>query len=289
MPSRARPLGVRGLTAAGDPTATDFLAYAPSFTGGVFVGLGTLGSPDNPLIVTGSGPGIPAEVRAFHVDGTSAGASFHPYGTGFRGGVRVALCDIDGDGISEIITVPGPGYRPEVAVWRLGAQTATRLFRFDAGSTSYTKGLFVACGDIDGDGASEIVVGYDAGAAPEVRVYGVVEGSVTQLNSFLAYDGTFKGGVRVTTADIDGDGLADIITAPGPGGVPEVRVFKVSDSTVTELAAFEAEDPSSTAGLFVSGGKRDRARRCGRDDVARARRPAPRPHLLRVADRPRGS
>ena len=248
---------VRGLTGGGAPTTTDFLAYASSFTGGVFVGLGSLGSPERPLIVTGSGPGIPAEVRAFHADGTSAGASFRPYGTSFRGGVRVAVCDVDGDGIGEIVTVPGPGHNPEVAVWTLGAQRTTRIRRFNAGSTSYTKGLFVACGDVDGDGASEIVVGYDAGAAPEVRVYRVVGGSVAQLNSFLAYDGTFMGGVRVATADIDGDGLVDVITAPGPGAVPEVRAFKVSDSTVSELAAFEAEDPSFTGGVFVAGGRRD--------------------------------
>jgi hypothetical protein len=251
------PPRVRGLTGAGAPTTTDFLAYASSFTGGVFVSLGTLGSPNSPLIVTGSGAGIPAEVRAFRADGTSAGASFHPYGPSFRGGVRVAVCDVDGDGIGEIVTVPGAGLRPEVAVWTLGTQTTTRLLRFNAGSTSSTKGLFVACGDVDGDGASEIVVGYDAGAAPEVRVYGAAGGSVTQLKSFLAYGGAFTGGVRVTTADIDGDGLADVITAPGPGGVPEVRVFKVSDSTVTELAAFDAEDASFTGGVFVAGGKRD--------------------------------
>jgi hypothetical protein len=252
------PPRVRGLTRDGAPTTTDFLAYASSFTGGVFVGLGKFGSPESPLIVTGSGAGMSAEVRAFRVDGTSAGASFHPYGTSFAGGVRVAVCDVDGNGSDEIITVPGPGYsRPEVSVWALGAQATTRVLGFNAGSTSHTKGLFVACGDVDGDGASEIVVGYDAGAAPEVRVYRVVGGSVTQVSGFLAYGGTFTGGVRVATADIEGDGIADVITAPGAGGAPEVRVFKVSDSTATELVAFEAEAPSFSGGVFVAGGKRD--------------------------------
>jgi len=238
---------VRGLTRAGVPTTTDFLAYASSFTGGVFVALGNLGSPGSPLIVTGSGPGIRAEVRAFHIDGSSAGASFYPYGS-FSGGARIAVCDVDGDGTDEIISVPGPGNRPLVAVWRLGSQKTTKLFSFSAGLSSNTRGLFVACGDFDGDGASEIAVGYDQGGTPEVRVYRVVGTKVTLITSFLAYEPSFKGGVRVTTADVDGDGLAEIITAPGPGGDPVVRAFRV---------AFDGEDPDFTGGLFVAGGQRN--------------------------------
>jgi hypothetical protein len=248
---------VRGLTRAGASTTTDFLAYEPSFTGGIFVGLGSLGSPGGPLIVISSGPGIPAEVRAFRTDGSSAGASFLPYGRNFTGGVRIAVCDVDGDGTEEIATVPGPGHRPQVTVWKLGSQKTTRMLSFHAGRTSYTQGAFVACGDLDGDGASEIVVGYDQGAVPEVRVYRVVGTGVSLLVSFLAYEPSFAGGVRVATADVDGDGLVDIITAPGAGGRPVVRAFKVSGSTVTGLAAFDAEAPGFTGGLYVAGGKRD--------------------------------
>jgi hypothetical protein len=248
---------VRGLTRVGEPTTTDFLAYAPSFTGGVFVALGSLDSQSTPLIVTGSGPGIPAEVRAFRTDGSSAGASVQPYGASFRGGTRVAVCDVDGNGTDEIVTGPGPGYRPLVAVWRLGSQRTTRLFSFSAGWTSNTRGLFVACGDVDGDGASEIAVGYDRGGAPEVRVYRVIGTRVRLLASYLAYEPSFTGGVRVTTTDVDGDGLAEIITAPGPGDEPLVRAFRISGGTVTELTAFDAEDPDFTGGLFVAGGKRD--------------------------------
>jgi hypothetical protein len=57
--------------------------------------------------------------------------------------------------------------------------------------------------------------------------------------------------------DVDGDGLADIITAPGPGGTPVVRAFKVSGITVAALSTFDAENLDFTSGLFVAGGKRD--------------------------------
>ena len=131
---------VRGLTRDGVPTTTDFLAYASSFTGGLFVGLGRLGSPSSPLIVTGSGAGIPAEVRAFRHDGSSAGASVRPYGKSFSGGVRIAVCDVDGDGTDEIVTVPGSEYKPQVAIWALGSQSTSKVLTFNAGRPTVHHG-----------------------------------------------------------------------------------------------------------------------------------------------------
>jgi hypothetical protein len=47
----------------------------------------------------------------------------------------------------------------------------------------------------------------------------------TDCSSFLAYPAAFKGGVRVASADVNSDGLPDIITALGPGTVALVKVF----------------------------------------------------------------
>ena len=251
------PPRVQGFTRTGGSTSTDFLAYSPSFTGGVFVALGRLDSQGHALIVTGSGPGIPTEVRAFRADGSSAGATFLPYGKTFRGGARVAVCDVDGDGTDEIVTVPGPGRRPTVAVWRLGSSQTRRILNFDAGANSNTKGLFVACGDVDGDDASEIVVGYEQGGEPEIRLYRITGTRTSMVVRFLAYDTSFTGGVRVTTADVDGDGRVEVIAAPGPGGEPLVYVFKVAGNTVTELTAFEGAELDVTGGLHLAGGGRD--------------------------------
>ena len=151
--------------------------------------------------------------------------------------------------------MPGPGYRADVAIWRLSSRKVTKVLSFTVGRA--TRGAYVACGDLDGDGTSEIVVSFDRGVGPEVRVYRVVGTGVTLVTSFLAYEPSFTGGVRVAMADVDGDGLLDVITAPGAGREPVVRALKLSGQTVTELAAFDAEEPGFAGGLYVAGGKRD--------------------------------
>src|SRR5262249_13745666 len=65
--------------------------------------------------------------------------------------------------------------------------------------------------------------GADAGGGQEVMVYDAATGVLRY--AFYAYDPHFLGGVRVATGDINGDGVDDIITAPGPGGGPDIRVF----------------------------------------------------------------
>jgi hypothetical protein len=70
---------------------------------------------------------------------------------------------------------------------------------------------------------SLVAVGADAGGGPHVRVFDAETGN-EQL-SFFAYDPGFLGGVRVALGDVSGDGIPDVITVPGPGGGPHVRVF----------------------------------------------------------------
>src|SRR5207244_13541920 len=71
--------------------------------------------------------------------------------------------------------------------------------------------------------AGVFAVAADSGGGPQVNVYDAA--TRTLLRSFLAYDASFTGGVRVAVGDVNGDGVPDIITGPGPGGGPNVRVF----------------------------------------------------------------
>ncbi len=146
---------------------------------------------------------------------------FQAYGTP-RYGVNVCAGDLDGDGTEEIVTGAGPGevYGPHVRGWMLSGNQIVPL-----GNVSFLAygtnrfGVNVACGDIDGDGYEEIVTGAGPGAVfgPHVRGWNVDGGAAVALPgvSYLAY-GTPRWGVNVACGDIDGDGIDEILTGPGP-------------------------------------------------------------------------
>ncbi len=142
---------------------------------------------------------------------------FDPFET--SGTTRVALGDVDGDGIDEVITARGKGFEPLVRV-----HSAEGVFKkeFLAYAKEYNRGVFVASGDLDGNGTDEIVTGTDNGGGPQVQIYG---GDGRWLGTFFAYAKDFRGGVRLSVGNLSDWPGASIIAAAGPGGGPQVRVF----------------------------------------------------------------
>jgi subtilisin family serine protease len=122
---------------------------------------------------------------------------------------------------------------------------------FMAYGSSFTGGVYVAVGDVDGNGCDEIITGAGAGGGPHVRVFGSDGGLRAQG---FAYASGFTGGVRVGAGDVDGDGRDEIITGPGPGGGPHLKVFDVSGGSLKLRNEFMAYNPAFTGGIFVAGG-----------------------------------
>src|SRR5215470_17678232 len=89
--------------------------------------------------------------------------------------------------------------------------------------------------------------GAGEGGGPQVNVY---NDTGFLVRSFFAYDPNFRGGVRVATGDVTGDGWDDVVTGAGPGGGPHVKVF--DGITGAEVRSFFAFDASSTAGVKVA-------------------------------------
>lgn len=195
-------------------------------------------------LVTAPGPGRAPEVRVIEPSG--AERTFMAYTPGFFGGVRVALGDVNGDGVRDIITAPGPGGGPHVRIW--SGVDLTEIGGFFAYTPAFAGGVYVAAGDVDGDGHADIITGAGAGGGPHVRIWSGA--TFTEIGGFFAYNPAFAGGVRVATGDVNGDGREDIITAPGAGGGPHVRVWSGSD--LSEIFGFFAYDPAFAGGVSVA-------------------------------------
>ncbi len=218
---------------------TDFASPAQEFSAygvphyGVNVCTGrvweTAETEDTDQIITGAGPGavFGPHVRGFFVDGSPIpGLSFLAYGTD-KFGVNVAAGHTESGYNNAIITGAGPGavFGPHVRGFRYDQATQTvspipEISFFAYGTLKW--GVNVACGDIDGDHLDEIITGAGPGAVfgPHVRGWNVDGGPAVPIPgvSFLAY-GTNKFGVNVSCGDIDGDGIDEIVTAPGPSNV----------------------------------------------------------------------
>ncbi len=173
---------------------------------------------------------------------------FNAYAPSFRGGVRVATGFFNGDDVPDVVTAPGPGGGPDIRVW--DGATGGMLFEFLAYSGTFTGGVYVAVGDVDGDGHDDIITGAGQGGGPHVEAFSGLNGQL--IRSFMAYAPSFTGGVTVAAGDTNGDRKADIITGAGPGGGPHVEVF--SGANLGLLASFFAYDPGFRGGVFVAGG-----------------------------------
>jgi len=222
-----------------------FLAYTPAFRGGVRVATGFFDGTPNAQVVTAAGPGGGPHVRVFNPLTGQEIYGFFAYTGGFSGGVYVATGDVNGDGFDDIITGPGPGGGPHVRVW--SGQTRQELFGFFAYGANFPGGVRVAAGDVDGDGKADIITAAGPGGGPHVRVFSGATGQ--PIREFFAYAPNFSGGVFVSAGDFNGDGKADIVTSPGAGGGPHVRVF--SGVNLGEIASVFPYESNFLGGVHV--------------------------------------
>ncbi|MBI4779057.1 S8 family serine peptidase [Candidatus Falkowbacteria bacterium] len=275
----------------------EFYAYDNKFKGGVSLTAGDINRDGQEEIITAAGLGGGPHIRMFNLSGELVG-QFFAFSNNFRGGVNLAVADVNNDGSDEIIAVQASDGNSEIKIFNGRGQLLSSFYAYD---NKFKGGLNIAAGDIDGDGEAEIITGLAAGKIPEVRIFkaaGILQGQflaypktfrggvkvtaasvrsgsgshradiVTApekgggphikffdgkgnlLSHFFAFNSNFRGGVDLAKADVDNDGLDEIIAAAGPGGAPHVRVFKVSGKIVGSFYAYEE---SFNKGVNVGG------------------------------------
>ena len=248
--------GVDGTQLAG--AIGSFFPFGTSFQGGINVAAGDVNADGfkDAIVAPNAvgGVGVGGHIKVFSGATGSQLLDFQPFGASFAGGVRLAAADFDRDGDTEIVTATVAGVQAHVRVFDgTGALfISPSLPSFDndflpMGLT--TNGVFVAAGDVNGDGVPDIVTGAGAGSPPRVKVFTGVNGSV--LASFLVYGGSFTGGVRVGLADQNADGRYDIRIAPGSGRLASIQTFDAL--TLQLLDSFLPYGPVFIGGAFVAG------------------------------------
>jgi uncharacterized repeat protein (TIGR01451 family) len=195
-------------------------------------------------LVTGTDDGCPSApfVRVLDPDTGAVQSEFIAYEPAFRGGVRVAAADLNGDGFDEILTAPGRGRVGEIRVWtqagsRLGSFT---LLPFGVG---YVGGVEITTGDFNGDGRTDIAAAMSAGTGT-VNVFLANGPSMSQpvyqlWRSFVPFPGRYTGGVTIAAADFGtfangrktlptSDLKDELVVGSNAGMVATVNVYDLS-------------------------------------------------------------
>lgn len=177
--------------------------------------------------------------------------SFYPYTEKYNQGINITVGDLDRNGTKEIITGTERGGGPQVRIFNnTGKLINPGFFAYAA---NFRGGVNVTVGDLDGNGTQEIIAGAGVGGGPHVRVFSA-DGKLINPG-FFAYDKNFRGGVNVAAGDIDADGKDEIITGPGKGGGPQVKVFNQKGQS--DGPTFFAFDQSLRAGVEVAASDMD--------------------------------
>ncbi len=104
-------------------------------------------------IVVAPGKGLPGTVKIFNEQGRLLG-SFLAYDKNFRGGVNMAIGDVDNDGKNELVTGAASG-GPHVRIFDYAGRLKGQFMAFDPKS----GGVSVIVSDTDGDGKFELLAG----------------------------------------------------------------------------------------------------------------------------------
>src|SRR3990167_2074105 len=80
-----------------------------------------------------------------------------------------------------------------------------------------------------------VITGPANGGSPQIRIFNL-NGKVKK--QFYAYEKTFRGGVSFAVKDMGDDATREIITGPGKGRDPEVRLFRMDCSIIDRFLAY---------------------------------------------------
>ncbi len=219
-----------------------FFAYEPNTRGSASVIISDTASKKGRIIISADKGTVSVRLA----NGTLL-YSFQPFGKDWKFPISFAIGKQEKDNLSVLVVAPA---RTDAKKQKEGS--SIKIFDISSGSERSSfqpfgkkfKGpISVAMGDIDNDGYGEIIVGEGVGGVPKIKVFH--SDTTPTKTDFFAYDKKFHGGVSVAVGDVLGIGTVQIITMPGAGITPIVRIFDSNGKAYTKSFSLLSEKNSS--------------------------------------------
>ncbi len=197
-------------------------------------------------------------------------AGFSP--EGFNPATTFGLLAVNADGATALLPKASP---PPLETGFAAAAAGNSPATFGPGGLPFDSALpasgrdqeRVAYGVVNGNGRQVVVTGSGPGTPNRVTVArpsGIIDGVAIAAVAPLVispFEASFTGGVFVSAADLDGDGIAEVIVTPDQGGGPIVAVYsgaKLAQGLTGDAAQltrfFGIDDPAFRGGARASVG-----------------------------------
>ncbi len=211
----------------------------PGFFGGIVAAAGDVTSDGVADVVTAATLG--GHVKVF--DGTTGGEIRSFFGfEGYKGPINLAIGDLTGDGVGDIIVAANLNGHIKVF------DGVTNLLTFsEFVYQGYFGAIAVSAADTNGDGRNELITAGDGGAGVHIKTF--TAGTLTPRDSFIATGRSSWPEFSLSAADLDLDGIAELLVSQGP----RVRVLNARTKVVR--ADFLAFDPRSMDHMTVQAGR----------------------------------
>jgi hypothetical protein len=181
--------------------------YDGKFDGAINISTNKLfeNQSQNQIVVT---PSYGGKIIMYNYHGALMQAGYSPFDPkGYFGGLSVAAARLNGPGQpGNVVIGTGIGKTNEVLIY--DNRVSKLLKRFNPYDKKYRGGIYVAAGDLTGDGKDEIIVSAMTGKNMPIKVF---DAQGKKLSEFMA-GGIFGGSnVMVQSVDINFDGKKDIV------------------------------------------------------------------------------
>ncbi|OIO20012.1 MAG: hypothetical protein CO029_01830 [Candidatus Magasanikbacteria bacterium CG_4_9_14_0_2_um_filter_41_10] len=196
----------------GQPYINPLYPYTANYKGALRVMIGDINNDNNMEVYVAPESGYPAPIKVYTRYGFPLRQDWFPFGETYNGGYTLALAGSSPVETKHILLGSGTGVEPRVGIYTWDYKFLNSWLAFEK---SFTGGVNVAAGDVNGDDIDEVVVGAGKGKGPLIRVFN--ENGIQQGEDISAYASVEKTGIDVRVQDVDFDGNADIIGMSNDG------------------------------------------------------------------------